>query len=230
MAVTTKFGAVKNRTNGTFTGQNVGGAIMGVVGATGSVISASMSIFDAVASNWDFKNTTKQRAYGPGSGLVSSQKAISSGVYGYNAATAGTYIISRITTSIAGVASNVLLFMGAGSKIRPIHAFNHDFGVKMLTLWNSNRFAWTGRLASGATKASRLMWLNAAGTAIVTPAVLNTTYMRDIALGSATSTANDNAATVSRTSPGEFIVLVDFVTRPVLSGGSKFNYKPITGM
>ena len=229
MATPTKFGAVKARNGGTFTSQNIGGAVMGIVGATGSVLSASLAIFDGIA-NTPLTSLTKQKAYGPGSGLVSSTKCISSGVYAYgNSLPAGQYIISRITTSIAGVASNVLLFMGRGSMMRPISAYNHDLGVKMLTSWLANSFAWTGKLANGNSKNSRLMWLNAASTAVVTPTALNTVFMKDIALNSASSTANDNAATPTRAIPGEFILQVDFVNK-TLTGGSKFNYKPITGM
>lgn len=230
MATPTKFGAVKARNGNTFVAQNVGGAVMGIVGATGSVLSASLAVYDAISDTVK-TSLTKQRAYGPGSGLVSSTKAISSGVYGYgDALPAGQYIISRITTSIAGGANNVLLFMGRGSKIRPISAFTHDFGVKMLNSWLGNSFAWTGKLASGASKNSRLMWLNAASTAVVTPTALNTVFMKDIALNSTSAVAVDSAATPTRAVPGEFILQVDFVTRPILSGGNKFNYKPITGM
>lgn len=203
---------------------------MGVVGATGSVLSASLSMFDALAPN-EISAVTKQRAYGPGSGLVSSTKAISAAAYGFgNVPVAGSYIISRITTAIAGVASTALLFMSRGSMVRPISSFRRDFGVRMLDSWLSNSFSWTGRLANGNSKNSRLMWLNAASTAVVTPTSMNTLFMRDIALGSSSGIANDNAATPSRAFPGEFIIRIDFVTRPVLSGGNKFNYKPITGM
>lgn len=230
MAVPTKFGAVRGRNGNAFVSQNVGGAVMGIVGATGSVLSASLAVYDAIAPT-PLTSLTKQRAYGPGSGLVSTAKPISGAVYGYgNNVPAGSYIISRITTAIAGVSSNLLLFMGQGNMIRPISSFRHDFGVKMLNSWLTTSFAWTGKLASGASKNSRLMWLNAAQTAVVTPVALNTVFMKDIALNSTSAIANDNAATPSRTVPGEFILQVDFVTRPILSGGNKFTYKPITGM
>lgn len=230
MAVPTKFGAVRGRNGNAFVAQNVGGSVMGIVGATGSVVSATLAIFDALAPN-DISAKTKQRAYGPGSGLVSTTKPISGAVYGYgNNVPAGSYIISRITTAIAGVSSNLLLFMGQGNMIRPISSIRHDFGVRMLNSWLTNSFAWTGKLASGASKNSRLMWLNTASTAVVTPTALNTVFMKDIALNSTSAIAVDSAATPTRAVPGEFILQVDFVTRPVLSGGDKFNYKPITGM
>lgn len=230
MAVPTKFGAVRGRNGNAFVAQNVGGAVMGIVGATGSVFSTSLAMFDALAPN-DIRPTTKQRAYGPGSGLVSTTKPISGAAYGFgNNVPAGSYIISRITTSIAGISSNLLLFMGQGNRIRPISAFTHDFGVRMLNSWLTNSFAWTGKLTSGASKNSRLMWLNAAQTAVVTPTALNTVFMKDIALNSTSAIAVDSAATPTRAVPGEFILQVDFVTRPVLSGGDKFTYKPITGM
>lgn len=229
MAVPTKFGAVRSKTNGDFTAQNVSGAIMGVAGSATGPITASMALYDALATN-DIRPDLKERAYGPGSGLVSSKKSISSGVYNYNSAAAGTYIISRITSTIAGVASTALLFMGCANKIKAIHEKNHDSGVKMLTSWVGNSFSWTGKLANGNSKLSRLMWLNAASTAVVTPAPLNGVFLWDIADGNATNKAVDNAATPSRSIPGEFILLVDFVTTPVLSGGNAFDYKPITGM
>ena len=230
MSVPTKFGAVRGRNGNAFVAQNVGGSVMGIVGATGSVLSASMAIFSAIDPN-PSTPLTKQRAYGPGSGLVSTTKPISGAVYGYgNNVPAGSYIISRITTAIAGVSSNLLLFMGRGNMVRSISAYRHDLGVRMLNSWIGNSFAWTGKLASGASKNSRLMWLNAASTAVVTPTALNTVFMKDIALNSTSAIAVDSAANPSRAIPGEFILQVDFVTRPILSGGNKFNYKPITGM
>lgn len=231
MAVTTKFGMVKNRSGNTFTGQNIGGAVMGIVGATGSVISAmGLSLIEGLANSVVTSTQTKQRAYGSGSGLVSSTKAISSGAYGYgNNVPAGSYIISRITTSIAGVANTALLFMGQATKVATIHEFKHDFGVKNLTAWVGSSFAWTGKLANGNSKLSRLMWLNAASTAVITPSVLNGTFMFDITDANATDKAVDSAANPTRAIPGEFIMKVDFVVNSLSTSGNKFNYKPITG-
>jgi hypothetical protein len=227
MAVTTKFGAVKGTRGASNPVQTISGVIMNNSTTGGGGITTSFSILEAIALNVNFTSGVRERD--SGSSITRARKILSSGVFAYNAAAAGTYVISRIATTLAGVSTNVMLFMAQANKVKSIHEFNHDFGVRMLQAWVNGRFSWTGKLANGNSKASRIMWLNAAGTAVAAPSPLNTFFMRDLRDGNATDKAVDDAATPTRALPGELFFQVDFVNKS-LSGGSFFDYKPITGM
>lgn len=226
MATTTKFGAYKNTANGTFVRQTIGGVILGV--SSTSIITRNLPIITGLTLNSHRRMdvTPRQRT---SSGIYRADKILSSGTFNYNSAKFGTWVISGIATSLAGVANNNILFMAAGTRSRPIAEYQHDVGVKMLSAWLSRSFAWTGKLASGATKNSRQMWLSADGTSVSAPVSLSTTFMKDIALNSVAAQANDNAARPTRAIPGEFTLRADLVTAG-LSGGNFFDYKPITGM
>lgn len=227
MATTTQFGAVVGTRGGVNPVQKISGVILNNSTTGGGGITVSFPIIDAVSLNSSEAGGIQERD--SGSYLVRARKILSSGVFAYNAARAGTYVISRITTSLAGVSTNVMLFMGKGRKLKTIHEFNHDFGVRMLQAWVNGRFSWTGKLANGNSKAARTMWLNAAGTAVANPTTLTTFFMRDLRDGNATDKAVDDAATPTRLVPGELFFQVDFVNK-TLNGGSFFDYKPITGM
>lgn len=219
MAVTTRFGSVRGTKNTTFAGQVISSVVMGV---------GSLSPIENVALNSAGGYNALPRERGS-SGIYRTKKPYSSGTFAFDPK-AGNWIVAGMGTTISGVANNTLLFMSPGSNNgKSVAEFRHDTGVKMLNLWNANRFSWTGRLADGSAKVSRLMWLNADGTAVEAPATLSTTFMRDMALGSAVATANDNVARPSRTIPGEFTMRADFVSAG-LSSGNFFDYKPITGM
>jgi hypothetical protein len=227
MATPTKFGALRGTRGASNPVQTISGVVMNNTTTGSGGITTSFSIVEAVALNSFYVGGVRERD--SGSSITRAKKILSSGVFAYNSALAGTYVISRIATTLAGVASNVLLFMGQGGKVKSIHEFNHDFGVRMLQAWVNGRFSWTGKLANGNSKASRNMWLNAAGTAVANPTPLNTFFMRDLRDGNATDKAVDDAATPTRQVPGELFFQVDFVNKS-LTGGSFFDYKPITGM
>lgn len=226
MATPTKFGAYRNTVGGTFVNQTIGGCIMGVNST--SLITKNMPIIEGVSLN-DGNNSDAGPRLRTNSGIYRTDKVISAGTFAYNAAKFGTWVISKITTSLAGVAKNNILFMAAGTRSRPIAEFQHDFGARVLSAWLNRSFAWTGRLANGASKASRIMWLSADGTSVSAPSSLSTTFMRDLRDGNATDQAVDDAARPSRAIPGEFVLRADHVVAG-LSSGNFFDYKPITGM
>lgn len=224
MAVPTRTSAVKNTTGGAFTVQTVGGVVMGVTNS--GAITSSLSLIDAATLNDGLNADSLPRL--KSSGVYTTKKPLSSGTFAYNAARAGTWVISRITETLSGVANTKMLFM-ASNNARSIAEFRHDFGVKMLTAWRANRFSWTGKLADGSPIASRVLWMNADGTAVEKPATLGGVFMWDLTDGNATDQAVDDAANPTRAIPGELIIRNDFVTAG-LSGGNFFNYKPITGI
>jgi len=234
MATTTKFGAVKNTSGGSFVRQRINGVVLGIEATGTNPVSASLSIMDNLPLTDAKMSNADPRERSSSVGIYRAKKILSGGTFLYNAAVNRTFVIARIATALAGVAATNLLFMGQASKgVKTIHDFNHDFGVKMLTLWVNNRFSWTGRLANGTSKLSRTMWLSADGSAVATPSSLGGVFMRDLADGNATDKAVDHAVQVSptlgvRAIPGEFTLRIDFVTAG-LSGGNFFDYRPITG-
>jgi len=226
MPVPGRTGALRGTKNTAFTTQTVSGVVMGIENAQSSVITENFAIRTALATKDGFTNGVQERD--SGSSIVRARKILSGGAFAYNAARFNTWVIARIATSLAGVATNVLLFMGAGNKLVTTHEFRHDFGVRMLTAFRTG-FAWTGRLRNGNPVASRRLWLNADGTAVATPTSLVTVNMWDLRDGNATDQAVDDAARPTRAVPGELVMKIDFVNEG-LSGGNFFDYKPITGM
>lgn len=232
MAVPRKTGHLKNTSGGAFTKQTYGGVIMGVEGNS-SIITKDLSILDGLSNNQLAGYNSLPRLLSGAGKLYNTAKILSGGDFAYNAAKARTFIISRITTSIAGVAKNNLLFMGAGSLRRPIMDFQHDFGAKLLTAWRANLFSWMGLLDNGNKIKSRRLWLNSSNrnaSGGAAPASLKTSYMWDIADGNASNKAVDSAATPTRAVPGELVVKIDFVNKSISTSGDLLNYKPITGM
>jgi hypothetical protein len=232
MAVPGKRGHLRTTSNAAFSKQTYGGTVMGIEGNS-TILTKDLSLLDGVSLNqYAGYNALPRLLTGSGK-LYNTAKILSSGTFAFNAARAGTYVISRITTSLAGVANTKLLFMGTGNLRRPILDFQHDFGAKLLTAWRANLFSWLGVLDNGQKIKSRRLWLNSSNrntSGGAAPSSLKTTNMWDLADGNASNKAVDDAATPTRSVPGELVLKVDFVTKSVTTGGDFFNYKPITGM
>lgn len=226
MATPTRFGAVKNTSGGTFTAQTVGGVVMGNASSAGNPITGSMSILDGLTLNAGLAADSLPRL--KSSGVYTTKKPFSSGTFAYNAARNNTWVISRITTSLSGVADTKMLFMASNSK-KSIADFQHDLGIKSLTAWVNQRFSWTGKLNDGTPIRSRTLWMSSSGHAVQTPSDLSTSYMWDLADGNATNKAVDDAANPTRAIPGELVMKSDFVGVG-LSSGNHFDYKAITGV
>jgi hypothetical protein len=221
MAVPSGNSHLKNTTGGAFSAQKQGGTVLGNTTA-GDVVTKVLALKDN-AADFGRAPVPVQRA----NGLVANQKVLSGGTFAYQAE--GNYVIRTISSTISGVAKTNVLIPGSDSNTRrSIHQFEHAFGSKTVTKYRANQYTLTGTLNSGATNASRIIWLNSAGNAAEAPAALNEN-MYDISDGNATDRAADSAANPTRAIPGELVLKVDFVTTSVSSGGDFFDYKPITG-
>jgi len=222
MPVSTQGDYLKNTTGGAFTEQTQGGSILGNT-STGSVITKALSLKDNAAV---FVNALPKAL---NNGLVSAQKALTSGSFAYEVA--GQYVIRTISTTLSGVSSTTMLIPSrAIDSTPPIAKFRHDFGADTTSLMRKNRFSRVGYFNNGNKVNSRRLWLNAAGTAVAAPSTLTGGFMFDLADGNASNEAFDSAAEPTRSIPGELVMKVDFVTLTVASGGDFFDYKPITGM
>jgi hypothetical protein len=214
--------AVRNTTGGAFVAQKQGGSVLGNT-SVGDVITKALALKDNAT---EFINALPKAL---NNGLASAQKALSGGTFAYSVA--GQYVIRTISTTLSGVSSDTMLIPSrAIDSTPPIAKFRHDFGADVASLMRKNRFTRTGFFNNGNKVSSRVLWLNAAGTAVATPSTLSGGFMYDIADGNASNMAADSAAEPSRAVPGELVMKVDFVTLTVASGGDFFDYKPITGM
>lgn len=223
MAVPSGNNHLRNTSGGAFSAQSQGGTILGNE-TTGNVITKALVLKDN-ATDFGRAPIPVEAA----NGLIANQKVLSGGTFAYSSA--GNYVIRTISTSLSGVADTNMLIPGSDSNTRrSIHQFEHAFGAKTVTKYRANEYTLTGTLDSGATNASRLIWLNTAGNAAEAPATLSGTNMHDIADGDEADRAADSAANPTRSIPGELVMKVDFVTTSVSSGGDFFDYKPITGM
>lgn len=218
---------LKNTVGGAFTEQTYGGTVLGSPAGAGSLTKAFLLI-DALAD--DASIDTLPQEFPTGTHIYKTKKPLSSGTFAYNAAVLGseTYVFSRGTSTLSGVANTNLLFMGQDNHVRAIHEFQHDFGAKLLTAWRAHRFSYIGRDKNGAVIASRSNWLNTALTATGTPDSLSAVYMFDISDGNNTDKADDDAIP-TRAVPGELVFLVDFVDYAPATSGNNYDYDAITG-
>jgi hypothetical protein len=221
MAVPSNNSHLVNTAGGTFTETTQGGTILGNNTAT-SIITQALALVD----NADDFGRSPLPVSGV-NGLRANQKIVSGGDFAYSSA--GNYVIRTVSSTITGVSSNVALIPASDvNGRRPIHQFEHSFGAKTVTKFRAGQYTLTGTKADGTSNLSRLIWMNAAGTAAAAPAALNEN-MWDISDGDATDRADDSAANPTRPIPGELVMKVDFVTTNVSSGGDFYDYAPITG-
>jgi hypothetical protein len=230
MAVAGKNGAVKNTSGGDFTVQTYSGVALGVTDAA-NIMTRGFSHVDALADNQLASRDVGPRELTGAGKIYNAKKPLAGGTFAYNASKDKTYVASRLSTTLSGVANNALLFMAQGNLRKPINVFTHDFGARMLTAWRAGLFAPLGRTTAGTKLLSRRLWLDSAdrtSTAGAPLGTLTTANMVDLTDGNATDMAVDDAATPSRLYPGELVVKVDFVTVDIATSGNNLSYKPIT--
>lgn len=230
MAVAGKNGAVKNTAGGDFTVQTYSAVALGVTSVS-NIITRVFGQVDALADNQLASRDTGPRELSGAGKLYNAMKPLSGGTFAYNAAKNKTYVASRLATSLSGVDTNVLLFMGQANLRRSINTFSHDFGAKMLTAWRAGLFAPMGRTTAGTKLLSRRLWLDSAdrtSTAGAALTSLSAVNMFDLTDGDATDKAVDDASVPTRAFPGELVVKVDFVTSSVATSGNNLSYKAIT--
>lgn len=226
MAVPGFRGHMKNTSGGDFTSQIYSAVALGINQA--NIFTRSFRVIDAIADN---NVDTGPRELTTSGKTYNARKIVSGGEFAYNAAKYNTFIASRLTTSLAGIANNALLFMGKGKLLKTNHDFSHDFGAKILSAFRANLFSPLGKLDNGGKLKSRRLWLNpsnrnsASGAA---PQTLSTTNMYDIADGNATDKAYDKASKPTRSVPGTLVVMIDFVDKDIATSGNYLEYKPIT--
>jgi len=98
---------LKNTAGSTFTNQTFGGTIIGLSSAT-SIITKAIQVKDVNASDPTIYTYPKLLS---GARTYNTAKILSAGTFAYNAAINRTWILTRVTTSLAGVSKTFLQFM-----------------------------------------------------------------------------------------------------------------------
>ncbi len=216
-----------NTTGGAYSGDATEGGTILSNTTTGTVITKALALKDNAT---EFKDGTRPKALNDGlssNQMVGVGGSASAGTFGYEAA--GKYVIAASSDTLSGVSSTKVLITGQGDTVNAIHQFEHDFGADTTSLVRKNRFSRVGFFNNGNKVNSRVLFLNAAGTAVETPSTLTGNDPHD-PVADSTARRSDSAANPTRSVPGELVLKVDFVTLSVASGGDFFDYKPITGM
>ena len=230
MPVPGRLGAVRNTLGGAFTAQRISAVSIGVTSTVDNIFSRAFSPMNVLPLN-QLRNRQNAPIERAGPGTYNTIRPLAAGTFAFNSARSNTYVVARMSTSLAGVPNNAMLFMDQKNLIRTINVFNHDFGARMLTAWRAGLFSFTGRTTAGTKLLSRRLWLNSADRTSTAGAPLTTltnVNMWDLIDGNATDRALDEAATSTRMFPGELVVKIDFVVSNVATSGNNLNYKPIT--
>ena len=197
---------LKNTAGGSFTKQTQGGTIIGLSTAT-TIITKAIQVKDVNSINQTIYTYPKELS---GARTYNTQKILSGGTFAYNAAKNATWVISRVTTTLAGVSKTFLQFMG-GTPTGPKYPYyikdNYD---NTTTLMRKMQFSFTGWNTDGTKIKKRTTW-------ITDPT------------GTAGTDFGTSGSIPSRAIPGELYILSNFVTYNPATSSNKYNYHAITG-
>ncbi len=197
---------LKNTTGGSFTKQTQGGTIIGLSTAT-TIITKAIQVKDVNSIDNTIYTYPKELS---GARTYNTQKILSGGTFAYNAAKNATWVISRVTTTLAGVSKTFLQFMGgtpSGPKFPYYIKDNYD---NTTTLMRKMQFSFTGWNTDGTKIKKRTTWIT------------NPT-------GTAGTDFGTSGSIPSRAIPGELYILSNFVTYNPATSSNKYNYPAITG-
>lgn len=202
-----------NTAGGSFTAQRQGGTIIGLSAATTKITKAIL-VKDVNAGDMTIYPLPKLLS---GDRTYNTAKILSAGTFAYNSNSGRirTYIMSRLTTSLAGgVANTFLQFMGNVGIAPSIAYYVQDNFNNVTSAIRTNLFSRTGY---GST-----------GTGYVGKIKARTTWNTTI-----TATAGSDFGSVAsqptRAIPGRLIFLTNFVDYAPATSSNFYSYKPITG-
>jgi hypothetical protein len=200
-----------NTAGSTFTAQRQGGTILGLSTAT-TIITKAIQYKDINAS--DLTITTLPKAL-TGSRTYNTAKILSGGTFAYNAAKNNTWVLTRVTTTLAGVSKTFLQFMGNVGSVASIAYFVRDNYVNTTSLIRTTQFSRTGYSTTGTGFNGKIK--------ARTPWITSPSGTAGTDFGTSTSLP-------SRAYPGELYILTNFIDYKPSTSSNKYYYKPITGM
>ena len=199
---------LKNTAGGSYTKQTQGGTIVGI-STTTTIITKAIQVKDVNTGNTTLTTAPKELS---GARTYNTQKILSGGTFAYNAAKNSTWVLTRVTSTLAGVSKTFLQFMGAINGGLKYPYFVSDHYTNATSLIRKNQFSRTGYDASGNKITKRTTWITDPSAS--TPATAD--------FGTSTSIP-------SRAYPGELYILTNFVTYNPATSSNKYYYSPITG-
>lgn len=197
---------LKNTAGGSFTKQTQGGTIVGLTSTT-AIITKAISVKDINSADQTIYPGPKELS---GTTTYNTAKILSGGTFAYNAAKNGTWVLSRVTATLAGVAQTFLQKMGA---VVPDTSFPYYLArnyVNNTSLVRKNLFSRTGYDTSGNKIKKRITWATDP-------------------TGSAGADFGTSTQVPTRAVPGELFILTNFVDYSVSTSSNYYNYPAITG-
>lgn len=197
---------LKNTTGGSFTAQRQGGTLIGLSAAT-SIITKAILVKDVNSLDTSIYPGPKEIT---GTSVYNTQKILSGGAFAYNAAKNKTWVLSRISTTLAGVAQTFLQSMG---NVIPSNSFPYYVArnwINNTTLVRKGQFSFTGWDSNGDKIKKRTTWIT------------NPTGTSGADFGTSTQLP-------TRAVPGELFILTNFVDYNPSTSSNYYNYPVITG-
>lgn len=201
---------LKNTSNGSFTKQNYGGTIVGLSSPT-TIITKAIQVKDINASDSTVYTFPKLLS---GNRTYNTAKILSAGTFAYNAAVNKTWVMTRLTTTLAGVSKTFLQFIGNVASAPSIAYYVRDNWVNTTSLIRTSQFSRTGYSSTGSGYGGKI---KARTTWITAPT------------GTAGADFGSAASQPTRAIPGELFILTNFVDYSPATSSNYYNYSAITG-
>jgi len=199
-----------NSAGSTFTAQRYGGTIINLSAAT-SIITKAIALKDVNASDPTVYPLPKLLS---GSRTYNTAKILSAGTFAYNAAKNNTWVLTRVTTSLAGVSKTFLQFMANVGSAPSLAYYVRDNWVNTTSLIRKMQLSFTGYDSSGGGYANKIK--------ARTPWITSPTATAGTDFGTSTQLP-------TRAYPGELYILTNFVNYNPATSSNKYYYSPITG-
>lgn len=201
---------LKNTAGGSFANQTYGGTIVGLSTAT-TIITKAILVKD-INTNDTVNNTLPKLL--AGSKTYNTAKILSAGTFAYNAAKNGTWVLTRVTTTLAGVSKTFLQSMGNVGYAPSLAYFVRDNWVNTTSLFRTAQFSLTGYSTTGTGFNGKIK--------ARTPWITGPT-------GTAGADFGTSGSLPSRAYPGELYILTNFIDYRPATSSNKYYYSPITG-
>jgi hypothetical protein len=201
---------LKNTAGGSYTKQTYGGTIVGLSAAT-TTITKAIEVKD-INTNDIYNNTLPKLL--SGARTYDTAKILSAGTFAYNAAKNGTWVLTRVTTTLAGVTKTFLQSIGNVGYAPSIAYYVRDNWVNTTSLIRTAQFSLTGYSSTGGGFNGKIK--------ARTPWITSPTGTAGTDFGTSTSLP-------TRAYPGELYILQNFVNYNPATSSNKYYYSPITG-
>jgi hypothetical protein len=201
---------LNNTAGSTYTAQRQGGTIVGLTSAT-TIITKAILVKD-INTN-DITNNTLPKV-SSGAKAYNTAKILSAGTFAYNAAKNGTWVLTRVTTTLAGVSKTFLQSMANVGYAPSLAYYVRNNWVDTTSLIRKMQLSFTGYDASGSGYAGKIK--------ARTPWITSPTATAGTDFGTSSSLP-------SRAYPGELYILTNFIDYKPATSSNKYYYSPITG-